>query len=1065
MKTIKRSIPEIDTNLKNLSKYFNQMTWKGLMHNQNIFAVDQLSLQEAKNVYVDTEGSLISRYPLQQDTTLPSGVLPVGYSLIEIKPIAEENVYVSKSPEGTYFVTIDGTPPTSIEGFASYHLSTIDHYVICFNEVDAKVFDTNYPEKGWQKLTDLAEVPITKRIVGGQETEYPKNGFTKSFKEQYIWSNESQPQLPTSPYNKPVRLTPDRVDLSSTAMLPAYEDCEVIRTSTEVITGIRIGGNVYTKAVPNQIIEGKYSYNNTDYYLQAENKYSVKSQWNDWTFGTYLFKPGTFTEGGLTGDVPTGEVVLNAGKRSIDWTIPQTAILTDYRILRPLNIKVEETDLFSVAMGIICIGREDYFLVSYDEGNTFDKVWYPNHDLFLKVASISSDGQYFFFVAKDAVYRCNLADKSWSRITVLGEFGGDREDLGTDPGANNTCHFLTGDVFAFLLYNETTQRGRLYWKGPGLALVNISFQNLMGYSTIPRGTDDDPIINMGNNRDRTSKDCDRVRIVCQVNEAGDNTTIMAIFPSTNAGKQRIMTVKGTSDRAGNAPTATNSYYEEDGNYGAVSSSYLVNQRYTDGDRSAYGLGVLGVIYLPSHVVGGVDQGAGWYNFRIETGTIKLSDGSFQGFYDFTVEHKLPVTSSAGYPYKLTGGWIDNLTVYDTDAVISATLPTEITERQTIWTMGDYFYIQVGSEIYTNRLSNDDTATITYTYTADEDDNKYMNVPNVSYSDTELYLGFGNLIQITANIRNGTEIAFNLPPINDHTFISNITGMQNISTTEVALFFQNAIVICSKVEDSLLGYRYDYYNTKLSTGTRLGDSIINTLEGAYTVFPTRRGLAFMNYQAFMATTDQVIEYVTDHIKNIWTTFYDASSAIKIMQWRNKLVLTNGTRELLIFDLDESSWWQWEVPINIVMTLTDQIDLKLISDTLYVFKESNVYMDFPKTPRETMIDWKVQSQPLHMNAPNYYKNMKQLVFQLLEGAESDTQHTLMAQIKLYRKRVTVRDPEVVAFKIEELRTFVKRFNYWKINEVQWGLGADLETATPTQLRLNGISVKYELGEEVR
>ena len=54
---------------------------------------------------------------------------------------------------------------------------------------------------------------------------------------------------------------------------------------------------------------------------------------------------------------------------------------------------------------------------------------------------------------------------------------------------------------------------------------------------------------------------------------------------------------------------------------------------------------------------------------------------------------------------------------------------------------------------------------------------------------------------------------------------------------------------------------------------------------------------------------------------------------------------------------------------------------------------------------------------------------------------------------------------AFVIDEYRTFVKRFNYWKINELQWGIRNDDETAIPAQLILNGIDIKYEIGEEVR
>ena len=242
-------------------------------------------------------------------------------------------------------------------------------------------------------------------------------------------------------------------------------------------------------------------------------------------------------------------------------------------------------------------------------------------------------------------------------------------------------------------------------------------------------------------------------------------------------------------------------------------------------------------------------------------------------------------------------------------------------------------------------------------------------------------------------------------------------------------------------------------------------MINTLEGSYTIFPTKRGLAVMNYQAFMATTDQILEYITDNIKHIWNKFYNDSSVIKIIQWRNLLIFTNNTKQILLYDIKTLKWWKWEVPVNVQIALSDQVSLRLIKDTLLIFKEAAKYYDFSEIGENKDINWLVQSQPLHFNAPNYYKNLKQLVFQFFRDDNQLINNTFLAQIKLYRKRVTVRDPETVAFKIEELLTFVKRFNYWKINELQWGLQNDLETTSPRQLKLNGLSIKYEIGEEVR
>ena len=180
-------------------------------------------------------------------------------------------------------------------------------------------------------------------------------------------------------------------------------------------------------------------------------------------------------------------------------------------------------------------------------------------------------------------------------------------------------------------------------------------------------------------------------------------------------------------------------------------------------------------------------------------------------------------------------------------------------------------------LISNLFVDKEIASITYTY---GEKTNYTKIPQISYSDTELYLCFNNLLQITKNLRDTedvTKIRFNLPTSNNQSFIDDITAMVNISTTDVAIFFLNKIVICSKVQDTNLaqGYRYDYYNTKFSIGVRLGDTVMNTLEGQYTIFPTKRGLAVMNYQAFMATTDQIVEYISDNIRELWNNFYESN----------------------------------------------------------------------------------------------------------------------------------------------------------------------------------------------
>jgi uncharacterized protein YegJ (DUF2314 family) len=368
---------------------------------------------------------------------------------------------------------------------------------------------------------------------------------------------------------------------------------------------------------------------------------------------------------------------------------------------------------------------------------------------------------------------------------------------------------------------------------------------------------------------------------------------------------------------------------------------------------------------------------------------------------------------------------------------------------------------VNNKIYTNKLAEKDRLEIDYKIRQLQDQG-YVKVPDLSYSGEELYLVFNNELQITNNIKDGSNIKFNLPKINNQPFADKITGLINISTTEIAIFFDNGITICTKNVNDMLGTVHTYDKTRLSLGVRVNDDIINTLDGANTIFATKRGLAIMNYQAYMATTDQVLSFASDDISTIWTEFYRSGKSIKILQMKNYVFISNQTNEYLMLDMRTLSWWRFKIPFEINKFLTDQVTLYMICDKLYKL-DSNYDKKKYADCDGSRIDWLIVSQRLHFGLPNHYKNLKQLIFQLVQANEF--KNTINTEIKLYRKVITYKEPEIINFKIDEYRTFVKRFNYWKINEVQWGIANDKDTATPAQLILNGIDIKYEIGEEVR
>lgn len=989
MITFKRNTPTIDTTLANTSKYLNQMQFTGITEENNLFVTDQQSARDAVNVYTDIDGHFVSRPTLQKDKTIDKTVNDLienyNHKLVELYSIGIGKVYITINTNDLYSaIVVTETGATyELNDLPKYRISIIEHYVICFNNkenVGAQVFDTNEPSKGWQSFNKFIDIPITKRIIGNQETLYDKNEFTDSHEEQYIWSVNSKPTLPN--------------------------------------------GNPAVK-------------------------------------------------------VKTQNAVLDWG------SINDMNIYTDYRTIKNLSIPVGKDALITSSKNRICIAYSDYFEYSLNNGETFTKAYYPVYQgKFLNIASISKDGQYFFFVTSYGVYRCKLGDLTWAfPVRAYKSDNTTIEDIQYE-GINNSCYFMTGDIFSFYTYNSATNTARIYYLGPGLYSGNAP---KIGDDGLPiYQLNYTELFNIYFGTTTTDKDYAKNQLYMYLTTSLEGNVeiatlfALAIDANDTAHSYYLFQRGEEANKFVDTSGGTNNFTIIDSlNYRYISLSSV----YDIAKGTEKGL-LNSKLKIGFNFTGAVDLGYQWkiiestIEFKVLSGTSSINPV----YTEITNNTTAAQCTVDGLIYnlfeaQLVSDSLDvNLVYTYNDIKYSDLLPDLIVNgsgidvwknRRAIWVDGDTYYIVTeNGTIYTNNLSTNDLVEITYRYTSN---NVFLDVPQLSYSDTELYLAFNNTLRITSNNRKGVNILFNLPKINDQSFIEPITGLINISTTEVAVFFENKIVVCSKQSDELLGFRYDYYNTKLSTGIRLGDSVINTLEGAYTIFPTKRGLAIMNYQAFMATTDQVITYITDVIKTLWNKFFDNSTVIKIIQWRNILVFTNNTKEILLYDLDTKAWWRWEVPLNCQIALSDQIKLQLIKDTLLVFEDAPRYYDFSKTNTLSngakVINWYYQSQPLHFSAPNHYKNLKQLVFQFYEDNDISTTKTMLAQIKLYRKRITQRAPETIKFKIEEYRTFVKRFNYWKINELQWALANDIDTSSPMPLKLNGINIKYEIGEEVK
>lgn len=1194
MQTYKRNVPDINTSsdLNKSNKYLTQLNFKGIKEDENLYSIDQESLSDALNVYVDEDSHAVSRPSLQNDLStkdLPYPIIAQIYgqynSLIEIRDAGKYMVYVLQTYKLTaitntasiYNICVlpkgyDKTefPANSqLKDLADYHISIIDNYIICFNKDaftnngeskvphGARVFDVNDATSGWQDFNKFVDIPVVKRIVGNQVTTYEKNQFTNYTKEEYIWSNNSMPILPSGKPDIKV------VSNNGTSYWKVQDDDKDLSVNTDY----RLVTNLSVTILKDDIVtmaQNVVCIARTSYFLlsfnngQSFTQYYYPSYLGKFLHIASLSEDGKYFLFVATDGVYECNIVDVGATTAFTWKvyyldgddtkkIGDNLTLSDIEFLNCVTYPTKNNFAFILISSVPNLGDNSQFdQYIYYCGKELPKNYAAKDtELILHKTNIPSNkfGP-FAGIELSHCLKMILDENGIPLITFIADYTAplisitktDFEALEPDRNTYGNIYKITG-VSSPIGYIKKSIYSGLYYKA--LPTVISSLATKFTWVTVIRGGLYDATISSTEQHKVTpyywdsiiegiaynnlvpEEDVKNYTGITALKSISQSVTSEPLYP--DAKTELLFTVK----------------VEAFLRYG----SDATNTPQTDFWK-------IGTIYIPCP------------NHDAITGIVYSSQYAITDITTFN-DPILNTRAEKGEPYKLSGGYLvylpDLLNTLCSFGFISKQwaknllrlknknsneiIPFTFDNEFKVNVIGDKFYLfnadsDTQYSIYTNAFTNTDSAILDYLIEPQSDEDKLFRKEfHCSHSATELFLASNNEFYITANTKDETgKLLLNLPVINNQKFIDDVTAITNISTTEIAIFFTNGIKICTKVSDDTYGYRYDYYNTKLSTGVDKYDSVINTIEGTYTLFPTKRGLAAMNYQAFMATTDQSLTYITDDIHKIWTEFYNyivdekigglyaIKRFIKIVQWRQYLILTNGSKQMLIYDLTRHYWWKWEVPEKLRIALTDQEDLKVISifgvgevasdnivhkniasyGRLLVFTnkwdgKDLVYRDFSGlrtlkgitgflSKTNVPIDWRIVSQPLHFNAPTYYKNIKQLIFHFYSDKEETSNSSIIAQIQVFRKRLDVRTPETISFKIDKLRTFVKRFNYWKICELQWALSADIRyslqkykyeaypkdyevlyqvdtTDNPQPLRLNGINVNYEIGGEVR
>lgn len=291
---------------------------------------------------------------------------------------------------------------------------------------------------------------------------------------------------------------------------------------------------------------------------------------------------------------------------------------------------------------------------------------------------------------------------------------------------------------------------------------------------------------------------------------------------------------------------------------------------------------------------------------------------------------------------------------------------------------------------------------------------------------------------------------------------DVNALHPISTSQMGVFFDDSVWIIQRSENKLTDTIYpDYLYTKsqVHVGLTKGSDVVTSYDGKNIIFATQRGLVAMSYQDFIASTDQSLTYLSDNILIPFVN-YCKDSAIKMFLFRYWLIIyKQNAAKIYVIDLRNGSWWPMEYKQGLISAcVNDDVPLLVSDGSLFAFNTDD---EFCKDWDNTLIVWKLLSQKLHFNAPNYYKHLYSLTINAVNDSQKPIAYLLGTTN--YRNIANVNSDEVMNYQVDIIRSYVKRMNYSKVNEFQYELRNS--KSTPSRLSISNITLKYTITSLVR
>lgn len=334
--------------------------------------------------------------------------------------------------------------------------------------------------------------------------------------------------------------------------------------------------------------------------------------------------------------------------------------------------------------------------------------------------------------------------------------------------------------------------------------------------------------------------------------------------------------------------------------------------------------------------------------------------------------------------------------------------------------------------------------------------------NIISFNNKHFLSYKNNIYITSNNVDDDVDLFYIPEVLSIKLDQDdITAFAVVGDEMLGVFFKNKLYYCIKstivVSNETL---YTYEKSKLTTGCNKGNNPLTTTLGDKVVYISTEGLQTLTYQDFTATTDkqtELLSYIIDTTFRKWVN----NKVVKMTFWKFWLFCYSSSDNLIyILDLRTNSWWVWETTANIQKILTNDEELLiLLVNGQYCSTDFTIVKDF----NNITIPWLFRTQKLHFDAPNNYKRVNIINYNIQKDTFGDT--TFNVKYMCYRKLLNETLDKTELLTIDKTSTFVSRINFAKVNEFQLEVTSDLTNVDLEKVSFSAMTIKYVIGGAIR